>query len=375
LNQRWLISDVAPRGYNPSEPNCFGAIYRNHKLQPRLQCITAEPTIKGGDEDVKNRWLRYVGYGLMGAVLLLVISMLFLWFKISGTPVKVTLQQADSVVATSTSPQPMRLWPGKAPGSESWTQVEREAHLGERFIRNVVDPTMTAYFPPAGTANGTAIIVCPGGGFHMLTIDGEGVNVARYLNSLGITAFVLEYRLTRTNAAFLPVMMHKITTPGLLQPVLDEMTPLILADGQQAVRIARSHAAAWGLDPNRIGMIGFSAGGYLTLNVALHHDAASGPDFVAPIYALAPASVNPGPDRIPMFLACAEDDPLVPPKPNSVRVYDTWRSAGIPVELHVFKKGGHGFGIRKQNLPSDAWPGLFHHWLAAEGYLPSPVRQ
>ena len=322
---------------------------------------------------MKNRWLRYFGYVSIAAFLLLAIAVLFLWFKISGTPVNVTLQQADSVVSTSTTPQPMRLWPGKAPGSENWTQQESETRLGERFIRNVVDPTMTAYFPPAGTANGTAMIVCPGGGFHMLTIDGEGVNVARFLNSMGITAFVLRYRLTKTNAAFLPVMMHKITTPGLLQPVLDEMTPMILADGQQAMRIVRSHAAAWGLAPNRIGMIGFSAGGYLTLEVALHHDAASMPDFAAPIYALAPASVNPSPDRIPMFLACAEDDPLVPPTPNSVRVYDAWRTAGKPVELHVFEKGGHGFGIRKQNLPSDAWPGLFQQWLATEGYLPSPV--
>ncbi len=322
---------------------------------------------------MKNRWLRHVGYVSIAAFVLLVIGVLFLWFKVSGTPVNVTLQQPDSVISTSTAPQPMRLWPGKAPGSEDWTQQESEARLGERFIRNVVDPTMTAYFPPAGMANGTAMIVCPGGGFHMLTIDGEGVNVARFLNSMGITAFVLEYRLTKTTAAFLPVMMHKITTPGLLQPVLDEMTPLILADGQQAMRIVRSHAHAWGLAPNRIGMIGFSAGGYLTLEVALHHDAASMPDFVAPIYALAPNTVKPSPDRIPMFLACAEDDPLVPPKSNSVRVYDTWRAAGIPVELHLFEKGGHGFGIRKLNLPSDAWPELFHQWLATEGYLPPSV--
>lgn len=320
-----------------------------------------------------NRWLRYLGCLSMAVVLLFAIGVLFLWFKVRGTPVRVTLQQPGRVVSTSTTPQPMRLWPGKAPGSEDWTQRETESHLGERFIRNVVDPSMTAYFPPVGTANGTAIIVCPGGGFHMLTIDGEGVKVAQYLNSLGITAFVLRYRLTKTNAAFLPVMMHKITTPGLLQPVLDEMTPLILADGQQAIRIVRSHAAAWGLDPNRIGMIGFSAGGYLALNVALHHDAASKPDFVAPVYPLAPASVTPGPDRIPMFLACAQDDPLVPPQPNSVRVYDSWRTSGIPVELHVFQKGGHGFGIRKQNLPSDAWPDLFHQWLATEGYLPPPA--
>jgi acetyl esterase/lipase len=305
--------------------------------------------------------------------MLLVISFLFLWLKIRGTPINVPRQQGN-IVSTSSVPQEMRIWPGKAPGSENWTQQETESNLfGERIIRNVVDPTLTAYFPPAGTANGTSMIVCPGGGFHMLTINGEGINVARYLNSLGITAFVLRYRLTKTNAGFFPGMMHKNKTPGGLQPVLDEMTPLILADGQQAIRIVRSHAAKWGLAPDRIGVIGFSAGGYLALNLALHHDAGSMPNFVAPIYALAPAELNPSPDRIPMFLACANDDTLVSPKENSVRVYDTWRSAGIPVELHVFVKGEHGFGVRKQNLPTDAWTELFHQWLVTEGYLPAPA--
>jgi acetyl esterase/lipase len=321
---------------------------------------------------LKIRWLRYAGYVLIAAVLLLASLFVFLWLKIRGTAVTVPARQADSVVVSAT-PQEMRLWPGKAPGSEGWAQRETVSNLRERIVRNVVDPTLTAYFPPAVTANGTSMIVCPGGGFHMLTIDGEGVNVARYLNSLGITAFVLRYRLTRTNAAFFPGMMHKIRTPGGLQPVLDEMTPLITADGQQAVRIVRTHAAAWGLDPHRIGVIGFSAGGYLTLSLVLHHDAASIPDFAAAIYALAPAGLSAMPDRIPMFIACAQDDPLVPPAENSVLVYNVWRSAGIPVELHVFARGGHGFGIRKQNLSSDAWPGLFQHWLKVQGYLAMPA--
>lgn len=319
------------------------------------------------------RWLRYVGCVLLGAVLVIGAGLLFLWITIRGTKVAAPTRQA-SEVALSNTPQVMRLWPGKAPGSENWTQQETVGNLfGQRIVRNVVDPTMTAYFAPAATANGTAMIVAPGGGFHMLEIDNEGVDVARYLNSLGISAFVLRYRLTKTNAAFFPEMMKKIKTPGGMQPILDELTPLITADGRQSIRIVRSHAAQWHIDPHRIGFIGFSAGGYLTLSLALHHDAASAPDFVAPIYALAPAELTSKPDPIPMFLACADDDPLVPPLANSVRVYETWHRAGIPVELHVFVKGGHGFGMRKQNLPSDAWPELFKHWLAAQGYLSQPA--
>jgi acetyl esterase/lipase len=321
---------------------------------------------------LKVRWLRAVGWALMAVVLLLATGFVYLWVKIRGTAVDVPRTQA-SAVTISSAPQEMRLWPGKAPGSEGWTQQETESQLSERIIRNVVDPTLTAYFPPAGTANGTAMIVCPGGGFHMLTIDGEGVNVAHYLNSLGVTAFVLRYRLTKTNAAFFVGMMHKIKTPGGLKPVLDEMSPLILADGQQAMRTVRAHAAQWGLAPNRIGMMGFSAGGYLTLSVAFHNDAESMPDFVAPIYALAPEPLPANPERIPMFLACAADDPLVPPAENSVKVYDLWHGAGIPTELHVFPKGGHGFGIRKQNLPSDEWTEMFQRWMETQGFLAAPA--
>lgn len=315
------------------------------------------------------RWLRSIGCVLLGAVLVIAAGLIFLWITIRGTKVVVPARQAREV-ALSGTPQVMRLWPGKAPGSENWTQQETVGNLfGQRIVRNVVDPTLTAYFAPAGKANGTAMIVAPGGGFHMLEIDNEGVDVAHYLNALGISAFVLRYRLTKTDAGFFPGMMKKIKTPGGMQPILDEMTPLITADGQQSIRIVRSHAAQWGIDPHRIGMIGFSAGGYLTLSLTLHHDAASAPDFVAPMYALAPAELSSKPDAIPMFLACADDDPLVPPVANSVRVYETWHRAGIQVELHVFAKGGHGFGIRKQNQPSDAWPELFEHWLAAQGYL------
>ena len=325
---------------------------------------------------MKIRWRNLFQWVLASFFLLAATAFLLLWHYFRGTPNDIGERSITpaSVLSTSTSPQIIRIWAGAAPGSENWTQ--HESSLGEgsgRIIRNVVNPTLTAYFPPPGESNGTAMIVCPGGGFHILSVANEGVDVARYLNSLGITAFVLEYRLTETNAAFPFVMMHRIKTPGGLDSVLRQMTPLILADGEQAMRMVRAHAAQWGLAPGHIGIIGFSAGGYLALNMALHSEAGARPDFVAAIYPLAPTPLMPPPSNIPLFTLCARDDPLVSPSDNSMRVYDTWHAANIPAEIHVFEKGGHGFGMRKQNLPVDAWPQLFDHWLQAQGYLPALV--
>ena len=317
--------------------------------------------------------MRYIGCVLLGVSLGAGAKFLFHQIRPRETKVVVPFRQPSAAVL-STTPQEMRLWPGKAPGSENWTQQETESTVdGEHRVYNVVDPTLTAYFPPAGSANGTSMIVCPGGIFYLLSIDFEGVDVARYLNSLGIAAFVLRYRLTKTNTGLFSAE-HSIQMPGGDQAVIDEMTPLITADGQQAVRIVRSHAAQWGLDPHRIGVIGFSSGGFLTLSLAVHHDADSMPDFAAPIYAapsfaVPAALLNAKPDPIPLFLACADDDPVA----DCMRAYDLWHSAGVPVELHVFVKGGHGFAMHKQDLPSDAWPELFEHWLLAQGYIPPPA--
>jgi dienelactone hydrolase len=320
-----------------------------------------------------TRWLRCVGCVLLGAILGAGAAFLFHWLRLRGTKVVVPFRQPSAVVL-STTPQEMRLWPGKAPGSEDWTQQEAESNAdGERRVFNVVDPTLTAYFPPAGSANGTSMIVCPGGSPESLSIGSEGVNVARFLNSIGIVAFVLRHRLAETDTGFFSAA-HNVQMPGGDQLAMEKMTPLVTADGQQAVRAVRSHAAQWGLDPHRIGVIGFSSGGYLALSLAVHHDADSMPDFAAPIYAapsyaVPAALLNAKPDPIPMFLACADDDPVA----DCIRAYDLWHSAGVPVELHIFVKGGHGFGMKKQNLPSDAWPEIFEHWLQAQGYLTLPA--
>jgi acetyl esterase/lipase len=321
---------------------------------------------------MRIRWGRVVMLTACSLFLLAAVGAFVLWFRMAGVPaaaVKAAVQP-DAVQVAQGAPQVMRIWPGKAPGSENWTQQEVELKSdSELIVRNVVDPTLTAYFPPAGKANGTAMIICPGGGFHMLTMNSEGVAVAQDLNAIGITAFILRYRLTETNAAFMAVMMHRLNTPGAMQPIIDKMTPLITADGQQAIRVVRAHAAQWGVNPDRIGLIGFSAGGYLSLNVAMHHDAGSAPDFLAAIYPLAPTPLAAPPAKIPLFELAADDDPLVPPADNAARIYSTWHTAGVPAELHIFTKGGHGFGMRKQNLPIDTWPELLHQWLGSQGLL------
>ncbi len=305
------------------------------------------------------------------------IALVLAWRHFRGTPDNVSQLAIPPTAISSKShaPQILRLWPGKSPGSENWTQQEMTLGNGsDKIVRNVVNPTLTAYFPPSGKSNGTAMIVCPGGGFHVISIVNEGVDVAHYLNSLGVTAFVLQYRLTRTNAAFHYVMMHRIKTPGAMDSVLRQMTPLMIADGQEAMRIVRAHAAQWGLAPNRIGIIGFSAGGFLALNVALHNSAATMPDFVAAIYPLAPKRLAPPLKRIPLFAVCAQDDPLVPPAANCERVVHVWHAGNVPAQLMAFQKGGHGFGMKKQNLPIDAWPQRLRQWLESQGFLPIPPK-
>ncbi len=289
---------------------------------------------------------------------------------LSSVPLQASLT-ASAVQPSANQPKVIPLWPGVAPGSEGWTQQEQEVfapQLKSRIVHNVARPTLTAFFPEASIRNGTAVIVCPGGAFHFLAIEFEGTEVATWLNSLGITAFVLKYRLVRTGDDAMQETTDHLRDPAKMADLMKTLRPLVLADGQQAVRMVREHAAEWGLAPDRIGIMGFSAGGAVTAAVALQHDSASRPDFAAPVYGLAPEQVTVPEDAPPLFVVCAADDPLVPPD-HSVRLYSAWHAAGHPVELHVYAKGGHGFGMKKQVLPVDQWTDRFSDWLKAQGFL------
>jgi acetyl esterase/lipase len=265
--------------------------------------------------------------------------------------------------AFAAEPKTIPLWPGPAPGSEKWNYPETEtvgAQDGIRRISNVTQPTLTVFVPESGSANGTGIIICPGGGFRWLSIDNEGTILARWLNSIGVTAFVLKYRVMRTGDPD-----EKTAADARRKEVI----PLAIADGQQAVRLVRSRAQEWGISKDRIGILGFSAGGYVAAAVALHHDADSRPNFAAPIYPGTPEEVTAPADAPPLFMVQADDDKTVPPVDNSIRLYQAWKKAGVSAELHIYSRGGHGFGMRKRNLPADTWPDRLRDWLDVQGLL------
>lgn len=270
--------------------------------------------------------------------------------------------------------QVIRLYPGKAPGSESWNWHEKESannSFHTRLVYNVVDPTLTVYKPDAATANGTAVVICPGGAFHILSIDSEGIEVAKWLANKGVTAFVLKYRLVHSLtddpvAELMPKMQDFKKLDAENAPVV----PLAIADGRKAIEYIRANAAQYGINPDRIGIIGFSAGGTVTAGVGFSYTPANKPAFLAPIYAYTGAmdKTNVPADAPPMFVVAASDDQLGL-APHSIKLYNDWIAAGKPAELHMYAKGGHGFGMRKQNLPVDSWIERFGEWLAFNGWL------
>ncbi|MFL6636251.1 MAG: alpha/beta hydrolase [Massilia sp.] len=248
-----------------------------------------------------------------------------------------------------------------------------ESMFGQTTLRNVTQPALYPVLPPAGKANGTALVIAPGGAFLSLSFDSEGLLVARYLAERGVTCFVLAYRLDPTPqepSAFMQVVAQRFS--GIAQGGKDSDidTPAVAQaqdDGLAALRWVRAHAADYGIDTKRIGMIGFSAGGRTTMNVATAYDAASRPDFIGVIYGSAPKRPVPR-DAPPAFLAVAADDGLR--GHASVPIFEDWRAAGKSAELHVYAAGDHGFGMRRKGTTSDHWIEHFVQWMQASALLP-----
>ena len=275
--------------------------------------------------------------------------------------------------ATVHAQQVIRLSPGAEPGSLKWTHQEREYFspiFNTQVVTNVSQPTLTVYAPAPQAANGTAVVIAPGGGFHALSINSEGVDVAKWLNARGVTAFVLKYRLVPTGEDGVQEFIAKFRDRKKMDEDNAAVIPLAIADGLAAVIYVRKHATELGISPARIGLMGFSAGGTVTSAVAFNYTAESRPDFVVPIYAyLAPVKETTVPkDAPPMFVAAATDDQFGL-APDSISLYNKWQAAGKSVELHMYSKGGHGFGMKKQNLPSDQWIDRFGDWLQVQGLL------
>lgn len=257
------------------------------------------------------------------------------------------------------------LYPGPAPGSESWNWPESEQPStdGVRRIGNITKPTLTVYRPEAGKANGTAVIIAPGGGFRILAINMEGEDVATWLTKRGVTALVLKYRLMRTGDFDLNDREEQARRRA-------EVQPLGAADGMQAVKLTRQNAARLGIRPDRIGIMGFSAGGYVAAVTALQGQGDSRPDFAAPIYAPTPPEYTAPPNPMPLFLVHSDNDRSVNALQHSVRFYETWHKAGVPVELHIYSQGAHGYGVWPRGVPSDTWIERFWDWLKAEKLVP-----
>jgi len=277
----------------------------------------------------------------------------------------------------------VQLYDGVAPGSEDWTQKEVEyTQYGGKMVRNVVNPTLTVFLPDESKATGAAVIVAPGGGFCWLSWESEGTLVGEWLQAHGIAAFILKYRLADMGQTEEDLQKN---SQELMQPVMSianssnpkeelqkysnvaNVISLAQEDGRQAIKYVRANAAKYKVNPDRIGLMGFSAGGILTMGVALHHDAESRPDFIAPIYGIALDSLVVPADAAPMFFTCAADDGIV--APQAAKLYTAWLSAGKSIEFHVYSKGGHGFGMRKRGLPIDNWIEQFGEWLDTQGFL------
>jgi len=271
--------------------------------------------------------------------------------------------------AVPASPDVYPLYP-KATAAPA-SAVPPETSEGGR-VRNVSVPTLTVFRPiDAGTASDTAVIIAPGGGFEHLSIANEGFDVAKRLAGAGLTAIVLKYRLNpsaapahaapgKSNPTRPPPSAHDVNrSPGAL---------MAMADGEAAVLFVRAHAKALGVDPSRVGVLGFSAGGVVALHVATSPDPQTRPDFAASIYGPAPDGASPTPNAPPLFLAVAGDDKLVGPA-GILPVYQAWRGAGRDVELHAYDSGGHGFGMTHQGKTSDHWIDEYIWWLGEHRLL------
>lgn len=245
------------------------------------------------------------------------------------------------------------LWSSGAPGTEGLEDLEE---IVDERIRNVFQPSLTVHLPPRELSTGTSVLVCPGGGYHHLAIYKEGHQVANWLNTIGVTAFVLKYRLNRDSA---------------------------LEDAKRSVRLIRSRAAEWGIDPHKLGVMGFSAGGHLIINLTINADDGSSeasddvermssrPDFMVPVYvSIRGLDVQNGigPESPPTFLVGASDDKVTAPS-NSLDLYEALLAVGVPAELHLYERGGHGFGLAKSKGPLASWTVRCEDWLRLRGLI------
>jgi acetyl esterase/lipase len=262
-------------------------------------------------------------------------------------------------------PEAVLLWPNGAPGSEGNTAEEatRVSPQGDHIISSVHRPSITVYLPSKETATGAAVVIAPGGGHSELWVDHEGYNAAKWLAQHGVAGFVLKYRLAREKGS-------TYTVEGTA-----------LADTQRAIRLIKSRAAEWGVRADRIGVMGFSAGGELAALAGTRYDdgdpqaadavdrLSSKPAFMALLYPAIPKDMRLSKDTPPAFLACGEND-RQDISQGLPELYLAMKKAGVSAELHVYTGVGHGFGLRETTKgPVALWPSRFLEWMDAKGFL------
>lgn len=257
--------------------------------------------------------------------------------------------------------------PYENPTTIVWKNPEREYFSdtwNTSVVTNVSAPVMEVFRPTPAKSNGSAVVIAPGGGFHALSIESEGNQVARWLAAKGFTAFVLRYRLVPTGQDGVAEI------PAADQQYSDAVKPILrlaIADGLNAVSHVRENASRYDVAPDEIGFMGFSAGGSVAMGVTFNAGPENLPDFIVPVYADMGVFGDydvPG-NAPPMLVICASDDSLGLAR-DSVSLYSAWHAAGVSAGLHMYSRGNHGFGMRRNNLPSDNWIERFYEWSLAE---------
>jgi acetyl esterase/lipase len=294
----------------------------------------------------------------------------------AGAP-SVFAQANDKMTPIAIPDQPDAVEIGTGPHPDAKAPESWHTQYGSRFARNVTVATLTPFLPDPAKASGAAVVVAPGGGFRTLSMENEGWNVARALADRGVAAFVLKYRLNQTPAdmagferSMAEMFSGTASRPPRPDPqeMMARLAPQI-ADSRAAFALIRRRAAEWKVDPDRIGMVGFSAGAMLTLATALAGEDAK-PAFIGDIYGPLAAVTVPN-DAPPLFVALAADDPFF--ARGGFGLIESWRDAKKPVEFHLYEQGGHGFGMYPKETTSTGWFDAFVSWLTMHGMLkPKP---
>jgi acetyl esterase/lipase len=285
-------------------------------------------------------------------------------------------------VATAHAQNEIRLWPNGAPGSERWSISESatSSPSGERVITNVSDPSLTVFLPDPKIATGAAAVIAPGGALRVLAFDNEGVKVAQWLNERGIAGFVLKYRTLQQDPSAprgpLPgmpppgtapreelVIVNANANPAPGDASLNEVLELAVTDTQAAFELIRRRASDWRVDPTRVGIIGFSAGGGVAVATTLAANSGASPDFLVSVYGPSLQDVHVPEHAPPLFIAVGSTHFNV--TNGCLALFAAWKAAGKHAEIHVYDGVSAGFGMTKRGQPVDGWTDRLYEWLVA----------